>query len=556
MPVSRPTSELSQTQPERPQHPIKEFLDRCGADVSEFPFVRFLIETSEKEIRSGRLYIALRIPSEPGYIYDSIIRITRVLEIPAISGEGHRKFLELEWEIDEHPVPEDSLHDAIQFLGTEVMCPKCRELFNPDPDIIDQYSIRVECSQCLFAWNIKATALEKADARVPLLLDLLRADPASMRRYLRQWDQQPIDPTNSLYFSYFPFHFENLEEQSSLDLLFGEQAGLVALSNGVGQDFELLARGLLNQISVEYFRRSEFSTPTQSLDKTEIQRKERETVKIHEDLPEVTPIVRVTPIEDQFEIKDNSIEPVVDTPRVLKFTTPIPSDRFVAHQKAKEPIAARLAFVGIGVVSILFIFYIVSKNMQITPSEPVAQTTPNALTTADESKTSPASLEQLKPVETNRSNEDSKLLDQALAATRTEAKQEVKKEVSKPIKRAPVAREEVAPKPSPKSSPADEKLKAERVETFYRQGMLHLKLQQSKEAESEFQQVIELDPKHAPAYRGLGLAFVYDQRFNEAISAFEKYLKTTQDNFDRDSIEELIQTLRERAANSSPVAKQ
>jgi hypothetical protein len=552
--------ELNPTEPERLPHPVKEFLGRCGVNVSEFPYVRFLIESSEKEIRSGRLYVPLRIPSEPGYIYDSIIRITRVLEIPAVSGVGHRKFLELEWEIDEHPVPEDALHDAIQFLGHEVMCPKCRELFNPDPDILDAYSIRIECSQCLFEWMIRATAVENNDTRVPLLLDLLRADPASMRRYLRQWDQQPIEPTNAFYFSYFPFHFDALEEKSSMDLLFGDQKGLVALSNGIGNDFELLAKGLMNQVTLEYFKRSEFSTPTQALDKTEIQRKE-DIRAIAEEIPENTPIVRViTSGETTEHIVLNGFE----TQKSLRFNSP---SRIV--EKPPTRIRSQIikyAYVSLGLFALGFIGFVISKNINVSEIEKLSSKVLEEYERAEKAhaaKITPVKTTEANPARTM--NEIMRADPVAIAPATTPTvvapiaptpKENQPAKVQNKTKASALKEKTIAKLPAPKISEADQKLKAERVESFYRQGMLHLKLQQSREAEDEFRQVLDIDPKHAPAYRGLGLAYVYDQRFTEAITAFEKYLKMAGDDFDKDSIEELVQTLRDRAANSNPVAKQ
>lgn len=538
------SNELSHTEPERNVHAVRDFLNRCGVNTSNFPYIRFLIETSEKEIRSGRQYIPLRIPTEPGVVFDTIIRITRVLEVPAVTGAGHRKFLELEWEIDEHAIPEDAIHEAIQFLGHEVMCPKCRELFNPDPEVLDRYSIQIECSQCLFEWIIRATAVEAPEGRVPLLLDLLRADPASMRRYLIQWDRNPIEPTNSLYFSYFPFQFEHWTEQSSLDLLFGEDKGLTALSNGIGNDFELLAKGLLNQISLEYFKQSEFSAPIQGLDKTEIRRKE-ETVTSYDDMPENTPIVRVTPIQDRPAQITHLNGAETNSEMRWNISAPIPpvSRNLFALNK--------MAFLSLGIAALVFIYHVLSANIQ---NLPIAAKTQSVAAIV------PANSETPK-----EASDETKLLDSALASAKAKIRErqeiEEKKEAQRAAKKVQIVREDEtktsAPTPVVKSNALDERLKTERVETFYRQGMLHLKLQQSKEAEVEFQQVITLDPKHAAAYRGLGLAYVYDQKFSEAISAFENYLKVTTDHFDKDSIEELIQTLRDRSLSSNEsVAKQ
>jgi tetratricopeptide (TPR) repeat protein len=88
------------------------------------------------------------------------------------------------------------------------------------------------------------------------------------------------------------------------------------------------------------------------------------------------------------------------------------------------------------------------------------------------------------------------------------------------------------------------------VESSLRQALMHLKLQQSKEAISEFKKVISLDPLNSESHRGIGLAYVYEKDFESAISSLKRYLEIAKTASDKASVEELISTLKERIQGS------
>lgn len=89
------------------------------------------------------------------------------------------------------------------------------------------------------------------------------------------------------------------------------------------------------------------------------------------------------------------------------------------------------------------------------------------------------------------------------------------------------------------------------LDATYRQGMLHLKLQQGKEAAEDFENIVKVDPENAPSLRGLGLAYYFDQKFDLAVMALEKYLNISKNAVDRESVEKMIQILREKVATAS-----
>jgi len=110
-------------------------LEQLGLDVSSFPIVRFTLETSEREIRTGRMHLPIRLPIQSGVYFESIIRISRVLETSAADFRGTRKFLEIEWVFSESSTIDGSKHPAFSFLADQAQCPGCSEPFYPEPEV-------------------------------------------------------------------------------------------------------------------------------------------------------------------------------------------------------------------------------------------------------------------------------------------------------------------------------------------------------------------------------------------------------------------------------------
>ena len=82
------------------------------------------------------------------------------------------------------------------------------------------------------------------------------------------------------------------------------------------------------------------------------------------------------------------------------------------------------------------------------------------------------------------------------------------------------------------------------IESSMKQGAKFMESEQFSEASKEFEKVLELDPENAPAYQNLGISYVYGKRYNDAISAFEKYLNLAKDDQEKAYIQEMLATLK------------
>lgn len=503
------TLSISLTEGDRSTHPVKIFLHECGIDVADFPRLRFVLESDFKFFRSHRICVPLRLPKYAGMIFESFLRITRVLEIPDAQGERHRQFMELEWSFDEIAYPEEEYHTAFSFLSRELECPNCRENFPAKPRVLDVSHVQIECTQCHHLWNIHFQSPTLDSRPCLLLLDSFRNDPKHTREQIRNWVERPIEADDKNYYQYFPYHLTMWESGSSLNWLFGESVGYTSLKTQGDHDFESLARAFVNTLTTAYFKTHHVST--QSLERTEIQRKQEAPARKFGQ--EVTRTV------------------------VTKTVTKKNPWRSLAQVAA--------AVVGIGA---LVISGTLVKNVWMpveakieTPKQFVAFEAPQVDEPIELPKISDA--QQIDAPKVSETNEIVEL---------PPLKETISKEPATPKKLSPPAISLNLLKPRKAKS----KKKLEITEKF-RQAMLHLKLEQFEEASNEFQSIINLDPNNTGSYRGLGLAYVYEQRFAEAISAFEQYLKLSKNKApDQLDVEEILTTLRERVTPTSSVAKQ
>ncbi len=459
------STERSLTQPDLGTHPVKSFLHECGMDTSGFPSFRLLIETTEKYIRSSGLRIPLRIPGQPGLIYESYCRILRVLEVPAITKTHHRKFLEIEWSIEEVPVLETESHPSLFFLAGETACPSCRESFQPHPDIIDEVSVRIVCPQCLHQWIMKIeSGLKSNVAGVQLLLDAFYENPSHLRRALREEHPGTAE-------TYFPVAFEAWNSGSSLDWLFGDQKGWFAITAPGEINLEVLGKSLINTFCKEYFIKSRLTNSADPLEQTEITRKE-DTLT-----PTDTSMTTTVSIAADF---DRSPAPTFkSSPRWSYWIT-----------------QTTLALLGVASLSIMVLLVW--------------------------DQISPHSIDPSKPESTAME----------IPKIKENKKEEVVKTTPPPVP---------APKPLAIENPVSTEALA-----HYRRGMIHLRKEEGNEAIQDFKKAIQIDHENAPSYRGLGLAFVSEHRYDEAIQAFQQYLLLAKNSDDKTSVEEIIEAIKER----------
>lgn len=273
-------------------HPVRDFLQKAGLNVTSFPHFTFLIETDQRDLRTYRVYVPLRLPEKPGWVYASYCRIRRIFEVPAVKVGQHRKFIEIEWQIDEEAILEEDTHSAFSFIAGELHCLNCREFFIPDPELLNKTSIRVNCPNCLHHWIIKVEASSKTSEPIELLLDTYQSDPKRFHRQIKEWASQPLDAS---YYSYFPFQFVPWDEGTSFQWLFETSQGWSAISNGTSHGFEVLCKSLLNQFTLQSFQASPQVKSHDELEKTEVQRKtdvrKRESAQIKAIEQAVAPVV-------------------------------------------------------------------------------------------------------------------------------------------------------------------------------------------------------------------------------------------------------------------------
>jgi tetratricopeptide (TPR) repeat protein len=526
----------SATEPASACHPVKSFLESCGFDVKEFPLLRFIIESPEKFLKSARFCLPLKVPNDPG-IYESFCRILRVIEIPSGDEKKHRRFLEVEWMIEPTPFLNNDLHPANSFLASEMSCPSCRVHFVASPLLVNETSAKIQCPHCLKNWTCHFQMEESLETS-QLLLDVFHKTPIQLESLLNSWAETPVSPSDPYYYHFFPYAFSKIENLRDTESLFDGLRGWIALANQASGSLDQILRALVNQLSMTYLRdqlKPQVSTPVVP-----------RASMIEENLSEN---------KNSFsESHSNSNEVEVEKARLnLKVLRSLPSfepeltkTKFVPVAKAR---ASRWG-VTLSVAAALTVavgFILLSKTnpfgstlppssefaMEVPPLPPIPNRTevpspkvemPDASPNISENKVQTLSLSN------PHSDTNEKLMT---------AKIQSKNAVN--LLRKSLAHEK-------ENSPLPEK---HEVESIYRRAMLHLKLQQGKEAAADFEQILKLDPNHMASYRGLGLAYYFDQQFSASIEAFEKYLKISKKGPDHESIQKMLKILKERSSTAA-----
>jgi len=565
-------STISETLTERAAHPVSLFLQACGLQKSQFPTVRLIVETGETYLQQNPVFVPLRIPDRSGFVYETYFRVIRVVEVPHSQDSKHRRFYEIEWKIQEAALLESEYHKLFSFISGEVECPDCRLLFIPDPVMVDPGTLRISCPSCLEDWTLQLSA-GKRRQQAKLITDSYYSDPSSLRRTMELWASPFEAKRDNNYQDYFPLEFEAWGEAGSHEWVFGDNPGFRLKLSSESTTLENVARSLINHFALKYFSNRAHLRPSSKLETTEIQRKSRVEVKNR---------MEAQFAQDFLISEGPALENVSTAPALNESSLP-------------EAHSMRERYSAIGVRESDWISsqkeITVIKSMSILDSRPVrARRVPSQLliltvsfflslsliagilsyfivTRSHQQKVARSEAENLSKVESPSGPKENigpaAALDDALKpeAPSVESPQAVEP-VAKPI---PVKLEEKvlpAPKivePVQVQESAIESVETEKpsspnfakmalIDAGFRQAMLHLKLQQSKEAIAEFKRVIELDPRHKTAFRNLGVAYVYEKRFPEAIKSFERYLSLTTGSADpdRDEVQALVSSLKER----------
>lgn len=486
------------TQPEKGayMHPARSFLDLAGIPSAQFPQIRLILELPDRTIRPHKICIPLKIPGTFGAAYESFLRVTRVMELPSPQGGWHRRFIELEWSLETEAVDEFSIHHVSHFLASEIQCPTCRMLFVPVLRKVDTQSAQISCPQCEHRWAIHINS--ESQSQIPLLLDQYQKDPAATRNMVSSWTQHPISPTDTLYFEFFPYSFERLESNSALNMIWGDDWVFRVQANTSNPSFENLLRAMVNTIAFQYLKTQ---TGSRTLETTEVQAKS-------------------SPIEKDFEQPMAKIEAIkVNAPKTLK--------------KAPRKNSPAKWAMGLAALAIFGISFGILRSVKWPSSE-----------------TLPMESSSTK-IEAQKDTPQTPVIHQPASLQPSTQNAEPPKVALKESLQIPQVKAQVpsTPKEKVETSPSSARQKVlaknNEAEEFYRQGMLHLRFQQGKEAAEEFEKALRLNPKHTASYRSLGLAYVYDQKFEAAIEAFEKYLKLAPKNqIDRPQVQDLLDSIK------------
>lgn len=560
-------------------HPVQAYFEACGLDVSDFPRLYFRLEIRDRLSSNSHLFIPIRIPEKPGLIYESFARVTRVMEFPATQRTGHRRIIEVEWRVDEQASLETDQHSALQFVSPEVECPSCRFFFSPEPSILDEVSVKITCPSCLNYWTVKVEAPKTPADSVQLINDAFYRDPSKVRRQLDQWDSSEKERISQSYRKHLPFEFKEWDDGSSIQWLYGDSPGFSQVNGEVQGNFEILFRTFVNHLALRYFNNPSGSRSFSRLDTTDILRKtdiQEKKASQQQVVSELLPTAGTESSTPEFTFQP-TYDPYANGPARVR---PKSSNLI--------PIALSLILIG-GIISFFGFQYlqqrqaeeslaVVDKQIEATSSREV-EPQQEVVASIDSSAIDQALEESNADFETSvPSSEDLEVSSKEDDSTQSPTeKAEVNKKEKEPAsqatepetdtasqqqaaleseKRKQIARQEEKRKEAAAKERRKELQQKAIVDAGYRQGLLHLNLQQAKEAAAEFERVIELDPSHVESYRNLGLAYVYDRRFEDAISAFEKYLGMADDNQVSNSksiqsVEQLLVTLRERVETSA-----
>lgn len=544
---------------DRFEHPVKDFLKKAGLEASQFPRLSFIFESDDPHLRTGRHYLPIRLPAQPGWLFESFYRVTRILEVPHAQAEGHRTFVQIEWEILEAPVVDELPHEAIPFLTGETLCTRCREVFTVDPEIVDATTVSIKCPHCLAKWNVQSRPELDLENHIEFLLDRFHECPTAFQKKVAEWRDGSKGPEDLEYYEFFPIQFEKWSDSSSLDLLFENRSGWITYSNGRASGVDGLFRSFINDLALKFLS-SQRRSQNSELENTEIQRKSEITIQTKTQT-NTTAVARPRAMASEFRpitkvSMDVSWNP---TDSAGALASPVRERQSFSSPEQTNKVFYYAAFT----LATLFFSLIgwnafqtaniqtftrgaeILKQKLVLKSKSFDATT-QALTKAPEPK------QEVK----QEVKEEVKVSDKPTVAKKEPVQEETELQEEIPIEAVVVAsqdsktvrdiKESNVANLEAKRKEAEARLLQEKVEAGYQQGMLHLKLQQASKAAEEFEKVIDLNPKHVETYRNLGLAYVYDHRFDQAITAFETYLKLAGNSFDRESVQELLKGLKSR----------
>ena len=133
-------------------HPVHHFFEMAWVDVSDFPRLRFIVEVEEFFEKTYFVRIPLRLPSNPGWIYDLVFRANRLIELPRDDLIGHQKLMEIECVVDEEPIAFKEQHLSSYFLTDVMECPNCRGRHPIHQQVLNSKTLQISCEQCQSKW--------------------------------------------------------------------------------------------------------------------------------------------------------------------------------------------------------------------------------------------------------------------------------------------------------------------------------------------------------------------------------------------------------------------
>ncbi len=538
-------------------HPVKEFLNECGINTESFPTLRLRFEIPDRrQLRAYRVFFPIYLPHSYGLLYESFFRVLRIVEIPDPSAKKHRLFMDVEWSIIEQAIPEEENHLAHHFLAREFICPNCKDAFTPNLDKINAQCMQIVCPQCVYEWFIRIDPMTEGLPATESLLELSKADPSLLREHLSEWDADLKTFENASFSTFFPVRFNPIESQSAEPMVrafFGDEPMAVWKTREDFQqlDFASIVRSFANHAALTYFQKEEFTSKLTTTVNDDLDHQEKTEVQIFKQEILRAPVELPSSIERK-EIHSETAKAVAQKKiREIARRAQIQAMDYEDRKLRDEPTwTDRLKSVAFG--AIVFALTLGSMGLMIylfvNPSIKESAPRPSNATVTEDSTSIPSPAVIPAP-ELPIVTPQPVIADKPVEAKEVETVKSPVKTIAKPeVKVEP--KPDVAPQPETKAVESTLS-KAALTKAHFRQGMLHLKLQQSKEAASSFQKVLNLDPKNIEAMRNLGLAYVYDQQFANAVQTFESYLKIAGNAYDRSVVEEMIRTLKQRIADRS-----
>lgn len=551
-------------------HPIQQFFDPSEADTSSFPFIYLTVEFNQRFESLPQVYIPLRIPGRSGLVYESFVRVKRVTELPKVNGQGHRRFYELEWRVDENPILELENHAALSFLSSEVECPGCKSCFIPDPDILSDSAIKITCPNCLHYWTLKVDSPALSQPKVLLITDRFYRSPNETRAEMKRWagGREALEATS--YRRFFPAQLREMGEEFSFQWFFGEGHRIIqAESQNESLSFELFCKSVLNFSAWQFFKSATEARSESNAEKTEIAHKTKAEPKRPENqkafiagLSEVPAgELQLRELESMAQPFEILTHPYVSQKQLDQLAQKGKSDFTGYHSEASSSNGVPLKVVAasfalsltlIGSVAGYFL-YQKHQSEQLTQARWVEA---RQQLSADSPKLEFDNSELLenafaKQIEPAKEVEQQAVLPEPVKEELVEQVEQVKKEAASPMQSVgaepSITVKNETPEPAAIAQVAAIDSKQAFKSAFFQQGLLYMKLKQFESAIGEFNRVIELDPKHDASYRNLGLALVHRRRYKEALDAFEQYLAlSTTPSSDRRTIVEITDQLRSR----------